>query len=198
MMSLNDTHPDIEEEFERGNFVLHKSQRDFSGLAFDQAHEQNNALVKSDGGAIGITEKPSALLRWMISGPELCQLVNEYEETNQNRQTKHHEDVLSAQKNFSRDVSKLTEMIEELGNPFIEDSGKLLTLATKRVSDADTLEMFKNRGQEQHETFNQNMKTFYEPIKRNQFAVFATEESKSKLKPQSKTKNVKQNCALFF
>lgn len=36
--------------------------------------------MKSDGGAIGITEKPSALLRWMTSGPEVCQLVNELDE----------------------------------------------------------------------------------------------------------------------
>ena len=27
-------------------------------MAIDQAHEQNNAVIKSDGGAIGVTEDP--------------------------------------------------------------------------------------------------------------------------------------------
>ena len=31
--------------------------------AIDQAHEQNHAIVKGDGGAVGLTENPSALRR---------------------------------------------------------------------------------------------------------------------------------------
>ena len=42
--------------------MLHKSVRQFCRLALDQVHEQNNALIKSEGGALGITERPSALL----------------------------------------------------------------------------------------------------------------------------------------
>ena len=29
-------------------------------MAIDQAHEQNNAMVKGDGGAVGLTENPNA------------------------------------------------------------------------------------------------------------------------------------------
>ncbi|KAL9963851.1 hypothetical protein ACROYT_G027402 [Oculina patagonica] len=32
-------------------------------------------LIKEDGGAIGLTENPSVLLKWMVSGPELARLV---------------------------------------------------------------------------------------------------------------------------
>lgn len=46
MMSLEDKHPAVAEEFKKGNFVIHKSERPFSGLAIDQAHEKNNAVVK--------------------------------------------------------------------------------------------------------------------------------------------------------
>ena len=35
----------------------------------DQAHEQNNKLVKIDGGAIGILENQNALLKWAVAGP---------------------------------------------------------------------------------------------------------------------------------
>ena len=32
-------------------------------MAIDQTHEQNNAVIKGDGGAIGVTEVPSAFRR---------------------------------------------------------------------------------------------------------------------------------------
>ena len=48
-------------------------------MAIDQAHEQPNAVIKADEGAIGMTEDPSALRRWMIAGPEVNNLVAQYE-----------------------------------------------------------------------------------------------------------------------
>ena len=44
-------------------------------MTFDQGHEQNNAQVKILGGAVGLTENPSAFLRWMVAGPELSRTV---------------------------------------------------------------------------------------------------------------------------
>jgi hypothetical protein len=46
MMSLGETCAAIEECFEEGFFVVRKTQRKFSALAIDHAHEQNNKLVK--------------------------------------------------------------------------------------------------------------------------------------------------------
>ena len=43
---------EIFEEFTRGNFTVKKSNRTFSSIGVDQAHEQNNKVVKVDGGAI--------------------------------------------------------------------------------------------------------------------------------------------------
>ena len=42
----------------------------FSRMPIGQAHEQNNQLVKGDGGAVGLTENLVAFRRWMIAGPE--------------------------------------------------------------------------------------------------------------------------------
>ena len=53
----------------------------FSAIAIDQAHEQNNAHVKGDGGAVGLTENPSALRRWMVSGPEMARVIGEFEDS---------------------------------------------------------------------------------------------------------------------
>ena len=64
----------MDHEFVSGKFVARKSYRLFSAIALDQAHKQVNALVKGDGGAVGLTEDPAALRRWMVSGPEVCNL----------------------------------------------------------------------------------------------------------------------------
>ena len=48
-------------------------------MGIDQAHEQANAVIKCEGGVIGVTEDPSALRRWMIAGPEVSRLAGEYE-----------------------------------------------------------------------------------------------------------------------
>lgn len=58
--------------------MVHKTHRPFSAMALDQAHEQNNAIIKADGGAIGVTEDPSALRRWMVAGPEVSRLLSVY------------------------------------------------------------------------------------------------------------------------
>ena len=37
----------------------------------DRSHEQLNKCIKGEGGAIGLTEDPAALKRWMLAGPEV-------------------------------------------------------------------------------------------------------------------------------
>ena len=101
-------------------------------MAIDQAHEQNNAAIKGDGGAIGLTEDPGALRRWMVAGPEVSHLVCAYEAISGVKDatisTKHHEQTLSAQTSFLERVEALFRMIQELGNPFQEESADLLVL----------------------------------------------------------------------
>ena len=46
MMVLDSVVPNVANEFKDGHFVLHKSHSKFSSIAIDQAHEQNNKLVK--------------------------------------------------------------------------------------------------------------------------------------------------------
>lgn len=102
MMYIEEQHPEVAREFHKGNFVVHKSARDFSAVAIDQAHEQNNAVIKGDGGAVGLTEDPSALRRWMVAGPEVSRLVANYEAVSGAKDVKksnrHHEQTEAAQK----------------------------------------------------------------------------------------------------
>jgi len=63
--------------------------------------------VKGDGGAFGLTENSAELLRWMVSGPELTRMINEFETSQNfvsvaedNADKKHHEDSPAVQRKF--------------------------------------------------------------------------------------------------
>jgi hypothetical protein len=79
MCELSTTLPDVFQQFNLGKFTVHRSVRAFSGMAIDHAHEQLNAVVKGDGGVIGLTENDDALARWIVSGPDVARLLAEFE-----------------------------------------------------------------------------------------------------------------------
>ena len=45
----------------------------------DQAHEQCNAMVKGNGGAVGLASDPGALRRWGTAGPQIARLLKSFE-----------------------------------------------------------------------------------------------------------------------
>ena len=77
LTELPTRHPCVYEEFCKGKFIVQKTGRKFSGIASDQAHEQNNKSVKDEGGAIGILHSPKALIQWMLAGPEISRMISE-------------------------------------------------------------------------------------------------------------------------
>ena len=50
-------------------------------MAIDQAYKQNKANVKGDEGAIGLTDNANALTRWIVAGPDIAKVVQEFEST---------------------------------------------------------------------------------------------------------------------
>ncbi|CAE1246962.1 unnamed protein product [Acanthosepion pharaonis] len=178
MISLEKQHPEVAREFHNGYFVFHKTDRKFFAMAIDQAHEQNNDVIKGDGGAVGLTEDPSALRRWMVAGPEISKFVVGYEAISGSKEAKkgsqHHEQSPTAQKAFFKKVQRLTSVIEEMGDPFSEKSTDLLSLDTKDIADPTAALLVAShleKGKEQFQTFMDKLKTdsqhFYQPIKRN-------------------------------
>ncbi len=117
MMTLEEQHPQIADAFHAGKFVVHKSDRDPSAIAIDEAHEEANAVIKGDSGAVRITDDPSALRRWMVAGRAVSQLVAHYEEASELRdelkQMKHHGRPPTDQKSFLDKVRRLTNTLEE-------------------------------------------------------------------------------------
>lgn len=63
LMELEMRHPSLYTEFLDGKFVGQKTKHRFSMIALDQNHEQENEMIKGDGGAVGLTENPTALRR---------------------------------------------------------------------------------------------------------------------------------------
>ena len=205
MMTLAQKHPQLANEFHRGKFVVHKSGRDFSAMAINQAHEQANAVIKADGAAIGVTEDPSALRRWMVAGPEVSHLVEQYEAASAAKEvtehTSHHEQTEQAQRVFLQKVEKLSQTMTDMGNPFQEASQDLLSLDTKDIAHHSAAELVGTHHEKGRVRFQQLMNgleegksTFYSPMKKSQIDFFRQEPSSI---GTSKEKVVKQDFQLF-
>ena len=208
MVTLKDVHPTVFAEFMKGNFVVKKTERRFSAIAIDQAHEQNNASVKDDGGAVGLTENPAALRRWMVSGPEMARVIEEFEASTEKRKCldfRHHEEAKHVQKKFTQNVEDLAKAIEEMGNPFTENSNDLLVLDSRDLADPaiiDSVRKIEKLGQEQYDIYvgerlvNQT-ESVWEPIKKNNLALFSRPPIREKTKSQLQLASLKNDCSLF-
>ena len=86
-----------------------------------------NTLVKGEGGAVGLTEDPQALERWLVAGHEISRLILEFENSFQSVESqtskRHHEQNPNTRKTFAKDANALVATSKEMGNPFLEDNG---------------------------------------------------------------------------
>ena len=110
MRTLYLTNPAIYKEFNERYFVVSKNVRKFSSIPIDHAHEQNNKIIKGDGGAVGLTENSAGLARWMISSPEVSRTVQEFESNlpfnkDVSSDTKYHKENKCFQDRFCRHVT---------------------------------------------------------------------------------------------
>ena len=60
--------------------LWHTADNKFSAMAIDQCHEQENAIIKRSSGAVGLTDYPPTLRRWMVAGPEVARMIAEFED----------------------------------------------------------------------------------------------------------------------
>ena len=104
----------------------HKTEKSLSAIALDQCHEQNNTVVKGTGGAAGLTVEGQVL--------RILKTID----------NQHHEQQSSSQNAFAKDVESLVGVIDEMGNPFLEESNDLLVLDNKTIVDASVAETVKN------------------------------------------------------
>jgi len=53
-----------------------------SSPTFQSSRPTSKTMLQSkkDGGAVGLTDNPTTLRRWMIAGPETARLIGEFED----------------------------------------------------------------------------------------------------------------------
>lgn len=69
--------------------------------------------IKGDGGAVGLSNNPTALRRWMIARPEVARDIEEFKHGHQHWETREHT-------YFAKDIC--VSVMEELSNPFDKES----------------------------------------------------------------------------
>ena len=176
-------YPEVFNEFKRGYFTVKNGYRSFSNIGVDQAHEQNNKLVKIDGGAIGILDNPKSLLRWSVAGPTVTKVCHEYDDPI-TVEKKHHEDTRAVENKFRADVSSVHDAFLEFGNPFCEEEENLIQLSSKIVlekSQSSTVFQAEQLGKKQFDAFvneriTSDTASLYDIIHKNKLDLFRTKK----------------------
>ena len=207
MCVLQSAHPSVYKYFIDGSFVVNKTTKLFSSIALDHCHERVNAVVKGEGGAVGLTENLAALRRWMVAGPELSKMIQEFEGKNSSTEENvtHHEQKPAVQNALSKDVLNTVSSFEELGNPFLEEGENLMAIHTKDIMDAAVVRTVRNArkiGEEQFklfikERFIDRSKPLTYPLKKNNLPSLSTPNNKIVSKDKAKAEVLKEDCSLF-
>ena len=117
-----------------------------------------------------------------------------------------HPSLASTQHTFAKDVLSLLASCEDMGNPFIEDSGNMLTLDTKVVMNKDairTVNAVEEIGQRQ---FSESVvdrlkiasnKPLSDIVSNNKLALFSTPQTKQRSRSKEQVASFKTKCTLF-
>ena len=117
----------------------------------------------------------------------------------------HHEEGLSMQKSFKEQAASLIQVINELGNPFLEDGNELLVLDTQNVMDesvVNTVRTVESLGKDQYARYCKQVVTdcthsIHDPIKKNALPLFSCPHLKAKTRQAGKISLLKNDVALF-
>ena len=81
MTTLEERHPALYVDFQRGHFIGQKSRWAFLNIPPDQMHKQPIDCLKNHAGVIENLDDPSTVRREQVVHPELARLVREFEGT---------------------------------------------------------------------------------------------------------------------
>ena len=201
----------IHRAFCKGFFVLSKTKRRFSVIPVDQCHEQNNKVVKEAGGIVGLTENPSALIRWMTAGPEISRIIEFEDQTcmdyhDDDIELLHHQEALGARVAFQKQVQHFVAVIKAKGNPLSDNFSEIVTLDTRKVLDSSVAESVKSittLGEENYEKFRKKVledriSSIDEPIKRNNLPLPKNPQIAAKTSKTSQKVKYLQNHVEIF
>ena len=123
----------------------------------------------------------------MVVGPQMARVLTEFEsmfllEDDSEHNYGHHEEGLSTQEAFRKQASKLTDVITDYGNPFLDDYLELLVLHKRDCVDDSavaTIQNFETLHKDQYKTFKEEVldkreRSIHDPIKRNSLTLLKT------------------------
>lgn len=143
------------------------------------------------------------------AGPEVVRITSEFEATilkNTTHSQQHHEQTRSFQVLFAQQVQNMVEVVEEMGNPFLEETKDLLKLDTRDIVDPAVVSSIcsaEKKGLEQYqsfvaERFQEQSKPISEPIKKNKLLLFSRLPSNQKKSSASlQVSSLKSDVSLF-
>ena len=203
---LENLPPDVQAQFETGNWTIRISNHRFSSMPIDQAHEQLNKRVKGVGGVIGLTESPFMLEKWAMTGPEIARVLSEFSGDSDDPEIlPHHNEGFSSQKRFKEHVVDLLEVILANINPFDEHSQQLVTLDNKVCESpaaSASVRTIDSLGKEQYTTYRKNVldsnvTALSAPIKRNNLLLFHEVKIRKVSSVKLKVQHFKNQTDLF-
>ena len=183
-------------------YMTYRTSRDYH-LTPIQIDEQLNAVVKGDGGIIGISENEDSLKRWITAGPEISDMLIAFKtkfERKKGVSNKHHEQIPSTQHHFALDVKNTISSFERYGNPFADQSCDLFSMDTKVVLLPEIVFRMENSeelGQKEYNKFVARPNTqFYGPIHKNESNIFIKKGYRKSTKNR-KVSTLKTDVNLF-
>ena len=109
-------------QYLKDNFSINKMRIPFYLIGSYHALEQDNKLLKVNGGVVGLTQNPAALHRFCLISPSLASLCSQFLKNSgiidKSTKLKHYQLVGSINKRISVNVSKVINMLNDLSVNF--------------------------------------------------------------------------------
>ena len=212
LLDMEERHPNLARAFKEKKFCVQKTKNRFSLMAMDQAHEQLNAKIKGNGGAVGLFDNKNSLNRWMTAGPVISDIIDEFLVSCGLTESEsivglHHEECKMFKVRFNNNVKGLVDAFKVRCNPFDDDPFKppdLFTMHTREVVGADAVTLLYNldeMGNAQAKSFFdlvilKSEKSLWEIIQRNSVDIFNfTIKAPSTI--QSQVQSMKKNASML-
>lgn len=206
IIDLENTHPEVYQEFLKGNFTVKQTNRPFTSIATDQALETTaNRSKKNSSGIIGSTRRKEYVTRWELIHPEELQTFNLFrgitQPKNDNFEFKfHHESSPAYTKQSEELIQKIIKFFRDRSSPFSSGTQPLRNIHTQELvaqTTSDSLTNLFEKGVEGYrqffqERFVERKKDISDPIKKNNIPKFIPlEKPKQKSSAKTNTKDLK-------
>ena len=143
-----------------------------------------------------------------MADPETARPLTEYDDKHSMKKKdtdRHHEQIPSVQKTFLSQVKSVTDVMEELGNPFADTSTDFYMLDIKRIMPAsvvNTIKTAEDIGKTQYRNFvaervNAITTAFNDTIHKNSLSLLNSSSEKKPAKSSSKISNLHNDVHLF-